>query len=200
MNRYPYVLIACGILSFGCAREYEQPRLSRVDPTVGQEDIGTSGFAINEVLEIAAYMMPRMRASPLLNQSIAKGEQNPDLIPKIVILPVKNNTRFALNKGVFMNRLRSELNKKALGKIFFLARENIDDLQSERQLRGESGITTADYFLTGTIDGMTAAGSRGGSQESYLYSFRLIDTRNDIIIWEDNYIISKIAMERLINR
>ena len=99
-----------------------------------------------------------------------------------------------------MRRLRSELSKKALGKIIFLAREDLSDLRAERKLRGESGVTTADYFLTGSIDGMTAAGTMGGSQESYLYSFRLVDTRTDAIIWEDNKVISKIAMERLINR
>ena len=49
-------------------------------------------------------------------------------------------------------------------------------------------------------DGMTAPGTMGGGQETYFYSFRLVDTRNDMIVWEDKYEISKIAMERLINR
>ena len=184
----------------GCMPAYNQPRLSRVDPTVQDPQIGSSGFAVSEVLEIVAYMMPRMMANPFLNQSIQKGLEDTDKIPKIVVLPVENNTRFTINKGLFMRRLRSELNKQAVGKILFLARENLAELDSERQLKGKKGITTANYFLTGTIDGMTTPGTRGGSQESYLYSFRLIDVDNDIIIWEDNYVISKVAIVRLVNR
>jgi len=200
---YSIIAGAClALLAWGCeiTPSYDQPRLARVDPTVQDPQISSSGFLVNEVLEIVAYMMPRMMANPFLNKAIEGGAGDVAKVPKIAVLPVKNNTRFALNKDVFMNRFRSELNKQANGKILFLARENIEDLKAERRLKGQQGVTTADYFLTGTVDGMTTPGSAGGGQESYLYSFRLIDTSNDVIIWEDNYTISKIAVERLINR
>lgn len=193
------IFIITIVLLVSCTR-YNQPVTSRVDPTTVNPQVRNSGFAVNEVLEIAAYMMPRLMANPFLQQRIQEGKGDVSQIPKIVILPVKNNTRFPLNKGIFTRRLRSELNKKALGKILFLARERQQELIQERKLMGKTGMSTADLFLTGSIDGMTAPGVRGGSQESYLYNFSLIDTRNDIIIWEDNYVISKIAIDRMINR
>src|SRR5262247_3383040 len=45
--------------------------------------------------------------------------------PRIVLEPVKNETRFPINKDIFLTRIRIELNKKATGKVLFLARENM---------------------------------------------------------------------------
>jgi len=185
----------------GCSTPVDYgPSVGRVDPSLTHNEFDSSGFAVGEVLEIVNYMMPRMMVNPYVMQAISSSQGDLTRVPRVVVLPVKNNTRFTLNRGVFMNRFRSELNKQAGGKLLFLARENMPELEAEMDLIGSRTVTTADFFLTGTIDGLTSRGASGGSKESYLYSFRLIDVKTQGIIWEDNYTVSKVAVERLINR
>src|SRR5580698_4773869 len=37
-------------------------------------------------------------------------------VPRIVLDPVKNETRFPINKDIFLTRIRAQLNEKATGK------------------------------------------------------------------------------------
>src|SRR3954462_8880528 len=43
--------------------------------------------------------------------------------PYVITEPVINNTRFAINKDIFLTRIRQQLNEKARGKMIFLARD-----------------------------------------------------------------------------
>ena len=121
--------------------------------------------------------------------------------PRIVLEPVRNETRFPINKDMFLTRIRVELNKKATGKVLFLARENIATLEHERQLKQSGQVTSssdpnvnefkgADYFLTGSLQGIATKADAGVS-DYVLYSFRLIDARTSDIIWEDKAEIKK---------
>src|SRR5579859_4696434 len=62
--------------------------------------------------------------------------------PRVALDPVENATRFPINKDIFLDRIRAELNSKARGKVMFLARERMATLQHERQLK-QSGQVTA---------------------------------------------------------
>lgn len=42
--------------------------------------------------------------------------------PRIVLDPVVNETRFPINKDIFLTRIRTQLNEKAAGKVRFLDR------------------------------------------------------------------------------
>src|SRR5882724_5887647 len=42
--------------------------------------------------------------------------------PSVVLEPVTNNTRFPINKDIFLTRIRSQLNSKAMGRVSFLDR------------------------------------------------------------------------------
>ncbi|MFO1476682.1 MAG: penicillin-binding protein activator LpoB [Verrucomicrobiota bacterium] len=121
--------------------------------------------------------------------------------PRIVLDPVVNNTRFAINKDIFLTRIRTQLNSKAQGKVIFLARDRMAALEHERQLKQSGQVTSssdpsvvefkgADFFLTGKLDGMTTKTSAGTS-DYVLYSFQLIDARTSDIIWEDSAEIKK---------
>ena len=125
--------------------------------------------------------------------------------PRIVLLPVKNDTRFPINKEIFLSRIRAELNTKASGKVRFLAREQMAALERERDLKQAGAVTSnsdpnvvefkgADFFLTGKLEGMTTRTSRGTS-DYVLYSFQLIDARTSDIIWEDSAEIKKQGLE-----
>src|SRR5688572_6066388 len=49
--------------------------------------------------------------------------------PSVVLEPVVNNTRFPINKDIFLTRLRTQLNSKAMGQVSFLDREMMKTLE-----------------------------------------------------------------------
>ncbi len=126
--------------------------------------------------------------------------------PPIVVLdPVDNQTRFPINKDIFLTRIRTSLNSKSFGKVTFLAREKMAALEKERNLKREGAVTAnsdpnvqefkgADYFLTGTLQGLSTRTTKGTS-DYILYAFQLIDARTSAIVWEDNAEIKKQGLE-----
>ena len=126
--------------------------------------------------------------------------------PPIVVLdPVDNQTRFPINKDIFLTRIRSELNSKCRGKVMFLARDRMAALEKERNLKREGAVTAAsdphvqefkgaDFFLTGTLQGLSTRTTKGTS-DYILYAFQLIDARTSAIVWEDNAEIKKQGLE-----
>ena len=130
---------------------------------------------------------------------------NAQATPRIALDPVVNDTRFPLNKDIFNDRIRIELNKHSLGKVRFLARDRMKALERERDLKQGGQVTAsadpnvtefrgADYFLTGKLSGMTTKTSSGTS-DYVLYSFQLIDARTSEIVWEDSAEIKKQGLE-----
>jgi PBP1b-binding outer membrane lipoprotein LpoB len=125
--------------------------------------------------------------------------------PYIVLEPVQNDTRFPINKDIFLTRLRTQLNSKALGKVKFLAREHMTALEKERDLKRTGQVTStsdpavqefkgADFFLTGKLQGMTTR-TKAGTSDYVLYSFQLINPRTSEIVWEDVAEIKKQGLE-----
>ena len=125
--------------------------------------------------------------------------------PKIVLDPVINNTRFPINKDIFNVRIRTELNKKSLGKVTFLARDRMAALDKERNLKRAGEVTAtadpskqeflgADYFLTGELQGLSTR-TRAGTSDYVLYAFQLIDVRTSAIVWEDSMEMKKQGLE-----
>ena len=125
--------------------------------------------------------------------------------PYIVLNPVINETRFPINKDIFLTRIRSALNSKCRGKVTFLARDRMAALEKERNLKREGAVTAssdpnvqefkgADYFLTGELKGLSTRTSKGTS-DYILYAFQLIDARTSAIVWEDNAEIKKQGLE-----
>ena len=130
---------------------------------------------------------------------------NATTAPIIVLDPVENKTRFPINKDIFLTRIRSELNKKSMGKVTFLARERMAALEKERNLKREGAVTAtsdpvkqefkgADYFLTGSLEGLSTR-TTAGTSDYILYAFQLIDARTSAIVWEDNAEIKKQGLE-----
>ena len=125
--------------------------------------------------------------------------------PTIVLDPVDNQTRFPINKDIFLTRIRAQLNSKALGKVMFLARSQMEVLEKERNRKREGSVTAssdptvqefkgADYFLTGTLQGMSTR-TKAGTSDYILYNFHLIDARTSAIVWEDMAEIKKQGLE-----
>ena len=131
-----------------------------------------------------------------------KGAANP---PVVVLDPVLNETRFPINKDMFLTRIRVQLNSKSFGKVQFLARDRMAALEKERDLKRAGQVTSssdpnvvefkgADFFLTGKLQSLTTRNSRGIS-DYVLYSFQLVDARTSAIVWEDFAEIKKQGLE-----
>ncbi len=125
--------------------------------------------------------------------------------PRIVLDPVVNETRFPINKDIFLTRIRTQLNEKSMGKVRFLDREMMKTLERERDLKRSGQVTAsadpnvvefrgADFFLTGKLQGLTTKTSAGTS-DYVLYSFRLTDARTSEIVWESSSEIKKQGLE-----
>lgn len=126
---------------------------------------------------------------------------NAQKVPRIVLLPVKNDTRFPFNKDIFLDEIMSLLNERAAGKVRFLARDRISELEKERDLKRTGQVTSdtdpniqqfkgANYMLTGKLVGETTRTSAGVS-DYVLYSFELIDPNTSEIIWNGSHRIKK---------
>ena len=125
--------------------------------------------------------------------------------PSIVLEPVVNNTRFPINKDMFLTRIRVGLNRHAIDRVSFLDREMMKTLERERALKQSGQVTAssnpnvvefggADYFLTGKLEGLATRTSQGTS-DYILYTFRLTDARTSRIVWEDSAEIKKQGLE-----
>jgi PBP1b-binding outer membrane lipoprotein LpoB len=125
--------------------------------------------------------------------------------PVIVLDPVNNETRFPINKDMFLTRMRAELNKNARGKMSFMARDRMASLEKERQLKQQGAVTSttdpnlqefkgADYFLTGNLQGLSTR-TKAGTSDYILYAFQLIDARTSAIVWEDFAEMKKQGLE-----
>lgn len=125
--------------------------------------------------------------------------------PRIVLEPVVNDTRFPINKDIFLTRIRVSLNEHAAGRVRFLDREMMARLEHERELKRSGQVTAssdpnvvefrgADYFLTGKLEGLTTR-SAAGTSDYILYSFRLVDARTSEIVWESSAEIKKQGLE-----
>jgi PBP1b-binding outer membrane lipoprotein LpoB len=125
--------------------------------------------------------------------------------PRVIMDPVENETRFPINRDLFLSRIRASLNSKSRNKVIFLARERMAALEQERRLKQSGQVTSssdpnvvefkgADFVLTGKLQGLSTRTSAGTS-DYVLYTFQLIDARTTEIIWEDSAEIKKQGLE-----
>jgi penicillin-binding protein activator len=205
MNNTPRLLLL-GVLAStaflaGCATSAGVQNPSGVPVTEMRPDergfVAGTGVESQDLVSVTDKMARSILSIPQIARS--------PVPPSIVLDPVVNNTRFPINKDIFLTRIRTRLNSKAMGQVSFLDREMMKTLERERELKRTGQVTAsadpnvvefggADYFLTGKLDGMTTRTSAGTS-DYVLYSFRLTDARTSRIVWEDVAEIKKQGLE-----
>jgi len=183
----------------GCASGVSNP--SGIPVTEMQSDergfVTGTGIESQDLVSVTDKMARSLVNTPEINDFSG--------MPRIVLDPVINNTRFPIQQGIFLTRIRSLLNSRTRGKMRFLARERMDALRTEREMKRTGELTSssdpnvqefkgADFFLTGKLDGQTTRTSAGTS-DYVLYSFQLIDARTSEIIWEDFSELKKQGLE-----
>lgn len=194
-NQYRWTSAAAAFVSLalvtGCASTKGVKNPSGVPVTEMRAD--ERGFVAGTGVESQdiAMVTDKMARSILEIPQIANAA-NP---PTIILDPINNNTRFAINKDIFLKRLRVMLNSKTRGKVIFLARERMAALENERGLKQAGQVTSsadpnvvefqgANFILTGELQGHTTTTGAGVS-DYIMYTFQLIDTRTTQIVWED---------------
>ncbi len=190
---------AAAALIAGCASGVQNPSGVPVTRLNADEQGFVAGTGV-ESQDLVA-VTDKMARSILATPEILKAQG----LPRVVLLPVENQTRFAFNKDIFLDRIRAQLNSKAQGKVKFLARDRMEALEKEREMKRAGQLTSssdpvvqefkgADFFLTGKLSGMTTK-ARAGTSDYILYTFQLIDPRTSDIIWEDSAEIKKQGTE-----
>ena len=130
--------------------------------------------------------------------------------PRMVLDPVINETRFAINKDIFLTRMVTQLTAKSQGKVIFLARERMEALNREREMKRTGQVTAtsdptvqefkgADFFLTGKLQGLSTRTSQGTS-DYVLYTFQVIDARTSEIVWAGDHEIKRQGLEDAVYR
>lgn len=202
-QRFVFLTIAAASAAFlgGCAASRGVQNPSGVPVTEMKPDergfVAGTGMESQDLVAVTDKMSRSILGIPQITTAQAT--------PRIVIDPVKNETRFPINKDLFTDRIRIQLNTKATGRVLFLARDRMQALERERALKQSGQVTAsadpnvvefrgADYFLTGKLQGLTTKTSQGTS-DYVLYSFQLIDARTSDIIWEDSAEVKKQGLE-----
>ena len=159
--------------------------------------VAGTGIESQDIVTVADKMARAIVGVPEIAN--AKG------VPRVVLLPVKNDTRFPINKEIFLQEIMSLLNERSNGKVRFLARDRMADLERERELKLTGQVTSstdpstvqfkgADFMLTGKLMGQTTKTSAGTS-DYVLYTFELIDPNTSDIIWQGRHNIKKQGLE-----
>mgnify|MGYP006086184019 FL=1 len=168
-------------------------------PSVTELRPGERGFVAGLGIESQdlVTISEKMARGILGADPIAKAEGK----PVVVLEPINNDTRFPIDKDIFLMLIRDKLLEHAASKITFVAREHMDKLEKERDLKLSGQVTGgekitgnkfkgADFILTGTFKGISGRGNSGAS-DYVLYSFQLIDPDTSEIVWGGNHQIKK---------
>lgn len=193
-------LTSAALLFAGCASSgVKNPSGVRVTQMNADEQgfVAGTGIESQDLVSVTDKMSRSILDTPQIQQAVGT--------PRVVLLPVVNDTRFGINKDIFTTRMRAMLNSKARGRVIFLARENMAALERERELKQAGQVTSssdpnvvefkgADFFLTGKLSGLSGR-TGAGISDFVLYTFQLIDARTSDIIWEDFAEIKKQGLE-----
>lgn len=195
----PLSLCAAAVLLTGCASTGIRNPSGGVTEMRADEKGFVSGTGIEsqDVVTVADKMARGILGVPQIMN--ARG------VPRVMLLKVKNDTRFAINDELFLREIRATLNEKAAGKVLFLARDRMAELEKERELKQSGAVTSssdpnvnqfkgADLMLTGELTSLTTRMSAGTS-DYVLYSFQLLDPNTSDIIWEGSHRIKKQGLE-----
>jgi len=196
--------VAVAGLLAGCASGVQNPRGVSVTEMKADERgfVAGTGVESQDLVRVADKMARGIVGIPQVLR--AQGT------PRVVLDPVVNETRFPINKDIFLTRIRAQLNSQAAGKVIFLARDRMATLERERDLKRSGQVTSgsdpnavefkgADFFLTGKLSSLTTRSSKGVS-DYILYTFQLIDARTSDIIWEGFEEIKKQGLEDAVYR
>ena len=186
------ILITGAICLFLAGCSTVQTSYTRTIQPDQDDELGGTGIESTDIRTVSRKM-----AASILNVPQIMNAQGS---PKVALLPVKNSTRFIINKDIFTKKIRIELNQNAMGKVTFLARDRMDDILKERQSKRDGLVGASkqedlkgvDFYLTGELMGLSKA--INGDRSDYIsMSFQLIDAETSELIWENEYEVKRVG-------
>lgn len=208
LSKFGILLFPLAISSFGCATTVERSggtEAHYVDPSQ-QSELSGVGIESQDVINMTDQMMRDILATPIFFKSATP--------PKVIIDAeyFKNEGSTRINKNMITDRLRTELNRAARGKMMFIGREYLNMMLKELQLK-QSGIIDeggtasefkaygSDFRLGGRISTLDSVNPKTGSFSRYhQILFEMIDLNTGQIVWSGSYNFKKTAQEDIIYR
>lgn len=197
------------MLLAGCAQ-------NQVDNVKGQatvyEDPGSSGKVQGVGIESqdVVAMTDKMLRDMLSNRILAARETPPRII--IDNEYMKNESSSVINTNLLTDRLRTELNQAANGRMVFVGRHYSDMVEKEREMKRDGAVdggtirktkatAGADYRLGGRIASLDAM-DRGSQTHSRYHqvTFEMVDLELGTIVWSGSYEMKKAAQDNVIYR
>jgi hypothetical protein len=118
------------VLLTGCATSgVRNPSATGVTEMRGDEKgfVGGTGVESQDLIRVSDKIARGILGAPQIANAATP--------PVVVLDPVLNETRFPINKNIFLDRIQAQLISKAAGKVTFLARERMETLQRERDAK-----------------------------------------------------------------
>lgn len=164
------------------------------------------GIESQDIVSMTDKMLRDILAHPVLG-----GSTEP---PRVIVDSTYfvNEGSTPINKNLITDRLRVELNRAARGRMYFIGRENIRAVESEKELkdlgvvdagtlRNTATTAGADYRLTGRINSLDKVNPSTGERARYnQIVFEMLDLDKGFIVWSGIYEFQKSGQDDIIYR
>lgn len=164
---------------------------------------GVTGVGIEsqDIVSVTDEMVRDILATPAV-----AGHSTP---PRVVVdaYYFRNESSSTVNKNLFTDLLRTELNRAATGRLVFLAREHAGMTEKERALEEEGVVTGGtqgatkpaygyDYRLGGRIASLDVIDPKTGLTSRYhQITFELVERGSGVIAWSKTCRFKKTARD-----
>lgn len=203
-GRFVGVAALCCQLATAALAAPQQASVYRPSDSPG--DVRGVGTESQDIVAMSDQMVRDMLTVPVL--------MNAAKPPRVLIDPdkFKNQSSEMIDKALITDRILVGLNRAAGGRVMFVSREDIQDVQNERALKdqgqvdvGTTGRTRAvagvDYMLSGRISTRDAVDPGSGRHSRFTQIlFKLVDVEYDTIVWSNIYEFKKEAGDNVIYR
>lgn len=201
------LVVTGAFLSTGCERIDNRPA---GDPTVvdpASQPLPGCGIDSKEMRAAADRMARSIMSTPDVVRTTG--------VPRIVLDEryFRNESTQIIDKALFTDYLRVDLQRAANGRFVVLGRNYDDMVEAERKSETAGEVTTGavaktsgkrlgwDYRLGGAIRSITKVVPGSAARSSYfLITFELVERGSGRIVWSDRYEFKKIAITPVIYR
>ena len=199
-SHYAIVLAVLALCLTGCLEVKNSTVGSPIHVSPSSQPLPGCGIDSKE-LRVAADKMARL----IINSDIVN---NTGGKPRIVIDSeyFSNDSSYVIDRALFTDYLRVELQRASNGKFEILGRNYSKMVEQERDAQAKGNVTTGavvedipkrlgwDYRLGGSIRSLSKVVSNTGQASSYfLITFELIERGSGRIVLSDNYEFKKVS-------
>ena len=214
-----FIIVAITAISLagfsGCTTETTRPDNLAGRPTTYEDSstpgvISSIGIESQDIVSVTDRMMRDILANRNVNEKLVAAEDAPRIVVDSSYFINESTSR--INKNLLTDRLRTELNRAAAGRMIFLARHHANMVEKERILEEEGVVTGGskgptkssmgyDYRLGGRIASLDAVDPRTGMKSRYhQITFELIERGSSVIVWGNTYEFKKSAQDSVLYR